>query len=101
MTWVRLPGSSIDGVATTGAIMEMVTIEIRGLLNQDCVRKARSAFCAIPGVQSADVSLANALAKVKYESDKVHLDQFRQAMCAMGFEVHNVILDSRSEPTTR
>ena len=77
--------------------METVTIELRGLRSMDCVRKARSALRAIPGVQSADVSLAHAMAKVEYESHKVHPDQFRRAMYAMGFEVHKVILDSLLE----
>ena len=81
--------------------METVTIEIGGLLNQACVREAQSALCVIPGVQSADVSLADALAKVTYESDRVHLDQFRRAMRAMGFEVRNVILGFRTEPATK
>ncbi|WP_415035790.1 heavy-metal-associated domain-containing protein [Azonexus sp.] len=58
--------------------METTEIKIDGMSCQGCVNNIRGVLEALPGVCSAEVSLAGACAKVGFDAAKVD----RAALCA-------------------
>ncbi|HET9700613.1 MAG TPA: heavy-metal-associated domain-containing protein [Burkholderiales bacterium] len=67
--------------------METVTLSVKGMSCQGCVRSVKNVLEPIPGVTQVEVSLEKGEATVRYDAGKAAVDQFRTAIAGAGFEV--------------
>jgi copper chaperone len=67
--------------------METVTLNVKGMSCQGCVRSVKNVLEPIPGVARVDVSLEQGQATVRYDAAKAAPAQFRAAIAGAGFEV--------------
>lgn len=66
--------------------MENVVIKVGGMSCGGCVKSVTSVLKALPGVAQAEVSLEDGEARVSFDSEKVGVEQLRQAIEAAGFD---------------
>jgi copper chaperone len=67
--------------------MESTTeLKIKGMTCGGCVASVKRVLEGLPGVKSADVSLADARATVRYDANTANAAQFKQAIEDAGFE---------------
>ena len=66
--------------------METV-MSVGGMSCQGCVKNVTAVLQALPGVESVDVSLENAQARIAFDPDVVGVEAFRDAVEAAGFDV--------------
>ena len=67
--------------------MAMATIEVKGMTCGGCVSSVARALKAVPGVQSADVSLEKQRAVVTFEDGKASVADLKQAVEDAGYDV--------------
>jgi len=66
--------------------METVELKVEGMDCDGCVKSVTRMLAGLPGVQKADVSLAQASAKVTYDPSKVDLAQMKKAVERAGYK---------------
>ena len=66
--------------------MDIVELKVEGMDCQGCVKSVTRMLSALPGVQKADVSLAQANAKVTYDPSKVDVGAMREALERAGYK---------------
>ena len=66
---------------------EEVTLGIEGMSCQHCVGKVEKGLREMDGVLSADVDLAKKQAKVRFNPDKVKVDDLAKIVSDVGFKV--------------
>jgi copper chaperone CopZ len=67
--------------------MEIGTIKIADIPNQQAADTITQALTAVNGVISARVSLAGKRASVNFEADKTSIDDLKQVVVNNGFEL--------------
>ena len=67
--------------------MAVATIEVKGMTCDGCVNSVTRALKAVPGVQSADVSLEKQRAVVTFEDGKASVADLKQAVEDAGYDV--------------
>ena len=67
--------------------MEQIVIRIGGMSCQGCVRNITGVLQALPGVESAEVSLEAGQARIDYDPNKIGAPQFKDAIEGAGFDV--------------
>lgn len=67
--------------------METVTLKIDGMTCMGCVGSVIRVLRETPGVEHADVSLAEKRATVRYDPSRVAIDQLKNAIEGAGFDV--------------
>ncbi len=79
----------VDAVADVGYSIpvEKITLPIGGMSCASCVSKIEGALRSLPGVVSASVNLATEKATVSYVPGVVSLQDFKQAVSDVGYEV--------------
>jgi copper chaperone CopZ len=78
-------GAKTDATAITPAAYEEITLSVDGMTCGACPAKVQSALIKLPGVISADVSLADGKAVVKREKGKAEVAQLTEAVKQAGF----------------
>lgn len=68
-------------------IMVKSTYPLLGMSCAGCVAHATKALESLPGVRSASVNLASSSALIEYDEDQCSLEQLRQAVAALGYEL--------------
>ena len=67
--------------------METVTISVKGMSCQGCVRSVKSVLEPIPGVAQVEVSLEKGQTTVRYDAGQTAPERFKSAIAGAGFEV--------------
>lgn len=67
--------------------MEHIVIGIDGMSCQNCVKSITGVLQSLPGVERVEVSLEAGQADLEYDSDKVSVAQFKEAIEGAGFDV--------------
>jgi copper chaperone len=63
------------------------TLGVRGMTCGGCVASVKRVLEALPGVHSADVSLANATATIRHDAAETDVGRLKTAIEGAGFEV--------------
>ena len=66
--------------------MKNVTIKIKGMGCQNCVKAVTEELSALDGVSKVNVSLENACAEVEYDESKVTTDKMIAAITELEYE---------------
>ena len=66
--------------------METVELKVEGMDCEGCVKSVTRMLSGLPGVQHADVSLAQASAKVTYDASNVDVAQMKRAVERAGYK---------------
>ena len=66
--------------------METVELKVEGMDCDDCVKSVTRMLSGLPGVEKADVSLAQASAKVTYDPSRVDVGQMKKAVERAGYK---------------
>ncbi len=66
--------------------METVELKVEGMDCEGCVKSVTRMLAGLAGVQQADVSLAQASAKVTYDPSKVDVAQMKKAVERAGYK---------------
>jgi copper chaperone len=66
--------------------METVELKVEGMDCDGCVKSVTRMLAGLAGVQKADVSLAQASAKVTYDPSKVDVAQMKKAVERAGYK---------------
>lgn len=66
--------------------MEIVELKVEGMDCEGCVKSVTRMLSGLPGVAKADVSLAQASAKVTYDPAQVDLGQMKKAVERAGYK---------------
>lgn len=69
--------------------METEIVKIKGMTCMGCANSVKSVLEKIPGVDSADVSLEQKQATVRYNAATTGVNQFKNAIEDAGFEIVN------------
>lgn len=67
--------------------MTEITFGIDGMSCNGCVKTVTQALQSVAGVESAQVSLADARATVRFDDTRTQPDALRQAVIDAGFDV--------------
>lgn len=67
--------------------MEKVVLNVEGMSCSHCERAVTNAVGELDGVASVIVDLAGKIAIIEYDSEKVSVDNFKQAIEEEGFDV--------------
>lgn len=67
--------------------MEIGTIKIAGMQEQQCANKVQAALTASDGVDSAKVSLGGKRASINFDAGVTNLDTLKQVVVDNGFEI--------------
>jgi copper chaperone len=67
--------------------METVTLKIDGMTCMGCVGSVMRVLREIPGVEHADVSLAEKRATVRFDPARTGVEQLKSVIEGAGFEV--------------
>lgn len=67
--------------------MTLVDFHVKGMSCAGCAQSIERRLRSTPGVQSADVDLANAVAHVTYDETAVSPDALEKTIEALGFDV--------------
>ena len=66
--------------------MKNVTIKIKGMGCQNCVKAVTEELSALDGVSKVNVSLENACAEVEYDESKVNTDKMFETIKELEYE---------------
>ena len=66
--------------------MEIVELKVEGMDCDGCVKSVTRMLSSVAGVQSVDVSLAQARAKVTYDPSKANVAQMKKAVERAGYK---------------
>ncbi|MEI0445648.1 cation transporter [Brachyspira intermedia] len=66
--------------------MKNVTIKIKGMGCQNCVKAVTEELSALDGVSKVNVSLENACAEVEYDDSKVSTDKMLDTIKELEYE---------------
>lgn len=66
--------------------MEETMIKVGGMSCQGCVKNVTAVLQALPGVESAEVSLEAGEAKVRFDASKVGVAALKDAVEGAGFD---------------
>lgn len=66
--------------------MKNVTIKIKGMGCQNCVKAVTEELSALDGISKVNVSLENACAEVEYDESKVTTDKMLAAIKELEYE---------------
>ncbi|AEM21551.1 MULTISPECIES: heavy-metal-associated domain-containing protein [Brachyspira] len=66
--------------------MKNVTIKIKGMGCQNCVKAVTEELSALDGVSKVNVSLENACAEVEYDESKVSTDKMLDTIKELEYE---------------
>jgi len=66
--------------------METVELKVEGMDCDGCVKSVTRMLTGLAGVQKADVSLAQASAKVTYDPSRVDVAQMKKAVERAGYK---------------
>jgi copper chaperone len=66
--------------------METVELKVEGMDCEGCVKSVTRMLSGLPGVQQADVSLAQGSARVTYDASKVDVAQMKRAVERAGYK---------------
>lgn len=67
--------------------MNEITLSVTGMTCGGCVNSVHKVLTALPGVQSAEVTLTPGQARVVYDPEQVDRDAMAQAVVDAGFGV--------------
>ncbi|MGN2391907.1 heavy-metal-associated domain-containing protein [Pelomicrobium sp. G1] len=67
--------------------MQTVTLKVKGMSCQGCVKSVKSVLEGIDGVGSAEVSLEKGEARVEYDPMRTNDEALRAAIEGAGYEV--------------
>ncbi len=67
--------------------MATAKIKIEGMSCGHCVARVEKALKSLDGVKTAEVSLEKKEAKVEYDSTKIEIDKFKDAVKDTGYKV--------------
>ncbi len=65
--------------------IQTVTVGIKGMSCEHCVKRMREAFEDARGVQKADVSLDTNSAEVTYDASKLDIDALKKIVAETGY----------------
>ena len=68
--------------------MNEITLSVTGMTCGGCVNSVQKVLAALPGVQSAEVSLTPGQARVTFDPSKLERAALVQAVVDAGFEVN-------------
>jgi copper chaperone len=66
--------------------METVQLKVEGMDCEGCVKSVTRMLSGVPGVQTVDVSLAEARAKVTYDPARAGVPEMRKAIERAGYK---------------
>lgn len=66
--------------------METIELKVEGMDCEGCVKSVTRMLSGLPGVQQADVSLAQASAKVVYDPSQVDVAKMKKAVERAGYK---------------
>jgi copper chaperone len=66
--------------------METVELKVEGMDCEGCVKSVTRMLSGVPGVQSVDVSLQQARAKVTYDPAKANIPDMKKAIERAGYK---------------
>ena len=66
--------------------METIELKVQGMDCDGCVKSVTRMLSSVAGVQSVDVSLAEARAKVTYDPSKASVAQMKMAVERAGYK---------------
>ncbi|MBX9962028.1 MAG: heavy-metal-associated domain-containing protein [Burkholderiales bacterium] len=66
--------------------MDRITLKVGGMTCNGCVASVTRVVRALPGVTSADVSLADSAATVEFDPTRTSTEQIRQAIVTAGYQ---------------
>lgn len=66
--------------------MDRITLNVGGMTCNGCVASVTRVVRALPGVTSADVSLADSAATVEFDPTRTSAEQIRQAIVTAGYQ---------------
>lgn len=67
--------------------METIELKVEGMDCDGCVKSVTRMLSGVPGVQSVDVSLAEARARVTYDPARTTVPDMKKAVVRAGFKV--------------
>lgn len=67
--------------------METTVLQVKGMTCGGCVRSVTKVLEGLPGVQSAEVSLDKANARIIFDPTRIGIKAFRQSVQDAGYEV--------------
>jgi copper chaperone len=67
--------------------METTVLNVKGMTCGGCVRSVTKVLQGLPGVQSAEVSLEQANARIVFDPTRTGIEAFRQSVQEAGYEV--------------
>lgn len=67
--------------------MEEITLDIKGMSCQMCVKHVTKALQGVEGVDAVEVNLDAANAWVRYDPARVDMEAFKSAVAEAGYEV--------------
>ncbi len=67
--------------------MELTTIRIAGMQNEQCAQTITQALTATKGVEQASVSFTGHRASVGFNDSEINLDQLKQVIRDSGFDI--------------
>ena len=67
-------------------MLKKAKIKIDGMFCQHCVKTVTDAMVDLDGVSQVKVNLKKGEAKIKFEKDRLDLEQLKTAIVAAGFE---------------
>ncbi|MEQ1880737.1 MAG: heavy-metal-associated domain-containing protein [Burkholderiales bacterium] len=67
--------------------METTVLQVKGMTCGGCVRSVTKVLEGLPGVQSAEVSLDKANARIIFDPTRIGIEAFRQSVQDAGYEV--------------
>ncbi len=70
-------------------VMDLVELKVSGMTCMGCVRGVEKALTRTPGVSSAKVDLASALAVVEYDAARTSIPVIIAAVEAQGYNASN------------
>lgn len=66
--------------------METIDLKVQGMDCDGCVKSVTRMLSGVPGVQSVDVSLAEARARVTYDPARTTVPDMKKAVVRAGFK---------------
>ena len=74
--------------------MKQVTLAVKGMSCQHCVKSIEGSVGKLAGVCKAKVNLSEAIVEVEFESEKVSLDQIKDTIEEQGYDVCHVVRET-------
>lgn len=83
--------------AAVPAKIQYAVIEVSGMHCNGCVNTVTTKLTELDGVETADVSLENEQAIVKFDANKLNEDDFKNAVGEAGYSAVGVIIADKIE----